>query len=353
VDFADIQQNFNEINDAYAQELNQFSTPEQGQESVANTVLVSEKEVKEKMQDVQEVLFDFTTHNAEVFAQELEEIDDRDKLLQIRQKLQNAKAVWNEVRTMGDDRLKEIAQRMQPGDVQNLLKAVNARIDNVNLKNVFSHEQEVSGMINEALATIDFKFRKRGENEMEIGSDIKDQMKQKRIELSNEMQDCIDPDDEEYISLTKIIQEHFAKKKFEVGSMAEAKEEIGFMDQCMARIRKINRENANLQAKYRGDSKYVRAHKKIRRHEQKFGETMLSEKEIRQCEALNRIKDAIDVLISNRREIIFNEADFNAQVIGAVAKCLHEIDIRAKRDDRTYVAGILAGEYLREFNVIR
>ena len=353
VDFADIQQNFNEINDAYAQELNQFSTPEQGQESVANTVLVSEKEVKEKMHDVQEILFDFTTHNAEIFAQELEEIDDRDKLLQIRQKLQNAKAVWNEVRTMGDDKLKEIVQRMQPGDVQNLLKAVNARIDNVNLKNVFSHEQEVSGMINEALATIDFKFRKRGENEMEIGSDIKDQMKQKRIELSNEMQDCIDPDDEEYISLTKIIQEHFAKKKFEVGSMAEAKEEIGFMDQCMARIRKINRENANLQAKYRGDSKYVRAHKKIRRHEQKFGETMLSEKEIRQCEALNRIKDAIDVLISNRREIIFNEADFNAQVIGAVAKCLHEIDIRAKRDDRTYVAGILAGEYLREFNVIR
>ena len=56
---------------------------------------------------------------------------------------------------------------------------------------------------------------------------------------------------------------------------------------------------------------------------------------------------------SNRREIIFNEADFNAQVIGAVAKCLHEIDIKAKRDDRTYVAGILAGEYLREFNVIR
>lgn len=353
VDFADIQQNFNEINDAYAQELNQFSTPEQGQESVVNTVLVSEKEIKEKMQEVQEVLFDYTAHNAEVFAQELEEIDDRNKLLQIRQKLQVAKAVWNEVRTMGDENLKEIAQRMQPGDVQNLLKAVNARIDNVNLKNVFSHESEVSGMINEALATIDFKFRKRGENEMEIGSDIKDQMKQVRLQLSSEMQECIDQDDEEYISLTKIIQEHFAKKKFEVGSMAEAKEEIGFMNSCMERIRRINRENANLQAKYRGDSKYVRAHKKIRRYEKKFGETVLSEKEVRQCEALNKIKEAIDLLINNRREVIFNEADFNAQVIGAVAKCLREVDIKAKRDDRTYVAGILSTEYLREFNVIK
>jgi len=353
VDFADIQQNFNQINDAYAQELNQFSSPEQGQESVTKTVLVSEKEVREKMLEAQEVLFNYTAQNAEVFAQELEEIDDRDKLLQIRKKLEAAKAVWNEVRTLGDENLKNLAQSMQPGDVQNLLKAVNARIDNVNLKNVFSHEAEVSGMINEALATIDFKFRKIGENEMEIGSDIKDQMRQTRVQLSNELQECIDTEDEEYVSLTRLIQEHFAKKKFEVGSMADAKEEIGFMKQCMERIRRINRENANLQKKYHGDSKYVRAHKKIRRHEQKFGETVLTDKEVVQCEALNRIKDAIDLLITNRRELIFNEADFNAQVIGAVARCLHQIDLKAKPDDRRYVAGILAGEYLREFKVIK
>lgn len=353
VDFADIQQNFNDINDAYARELNQFGAPNQGQQSVMKTVMVSESEIKEKMQEVQEVLFDYTTDNAETFHQEMEEIEDRDKLIQIRHKLEAAKAVWNEVRTFGNEDLKQLVQRMQPGDLQNLLKAVNARIDNINLKNVFSHEAEVSAMINEALATIDFKFRKVGENEMEIGSDIKEQLKQKRILLSNEMQDCIDTDDEEYVSLTKIIQEHFAKKQFEVGSMADAKEELGFMDMCMERIRRINRENANLQKKYQGDSKFVRAHKKIRRHEREFGKTVLSEKEVQQCEALNRIKDAIDVLIANRRELIFNEADFNAQVIGAVAHCLHEIELKAKPDDRRYVAGILAGEYLREFNVIR
>lgn len=353
VDFADIQQNFNAINDAYAKELNQFGDPNQGQQSVMKTVMVSESEIKEKMQEVQEVLFDYTTDNAETFHQEMEEIEDRDKLIQIRHKLEAAKAVWNEVRTFGNENLKQLVQRMQPSDLQNLLKAVNARIDNLNLKSAFSHAAEVSAMINEALATIDFKFRKVGENEMEIGSDIKEQLKQKRILLSNEMQDCIDTDDEEYVSLTKIIQEHFAKKQFEVGSMADAKEELGFMDMCMERIRRINRENANLQKKYQGDSKFVRAHKKIRRHEREFGKTVLSEKEVQQCEALNRIKDAIDVLIANRRELIFNEADFNAQVIGAVAHCLHEIDLRAKPDDRRYVAGVLAGEYLREFNVIK
>ena len=80
---------------------------------------------------------------------------------------------------------------------------------------------------------------------------------------------------------------------------------------------------------------------------------MLSEKEVIQCDALNRIKDAIDLLISNRRELIFNEADFDAQVIGAVAKSLREIALKAKRDDRIYIAGLLATEYLREFNVIK
>ena len=351
VDFADIQQNFNQINDAYAQELSQFSRDKDGKEEVG-TVLVSIEEVKEKMKEAQEVLFDFTADNAEVFAQELEEIDSRDKLLQIRHKLEEAKAVWNEVRTIGSDELREAAQKLQPGDVQNLLKVVNARIDNINLKNVFSHEAEVSAMINEALATIEFKFRRRGTNELEIGSDIKDQMKQKRQQLSRELDDCIDKDDDEYISLLQLIQEHFAKRSFEVGSMAEAKEDIGFMDQAMKRIEEINRRNANLQKKYRGDVKYVRVHKRIRKYEKKHDTVLLTQQEVEQCNALNSIKDAIDIILANREQLINNEPMFNSEVIAAVAHSLRDIKIKAKPDDRRYIAGVIAGEYMREFNVM-
>lgn len=352
VDFADIQSNFNEINYAYARELNQFSTGETGT-TMTETVLVSSQEVREIMQDVQEVLFDYTPTNAEVFAQELEDIEDRNKLIQIRHKLEEAKAVWNEVRTFGDDKLKALAQQMQPGDLQNLLKVVNARIDNINLKCMFSHEAEVSSMINEALATIDFKFRKRGENELEIGTDIKDEMRQKRKDLSYEMQICIDQDDEDYISLMKLIQDHFAKRHFEVSSMADAKEEIGFMDMAMERIREINRRNANLQKKYKGDVKFVRVHKRIRSQEHQSGKTILSTQEVEQCKALNYVKDAIDLLIMNREQLINNEADFNAQVIYAVATALREVDVKAKPDDRRYISNLIAGEYLREYNVLK
>lgn len=352
VDFADIQDNFDQINDAYARELNQFGTGVEGT-SMTETVLVTAQEVKQIMQGVQEVLFDYTPTNAELFTQELEEVEDRDKLIQIRHKLEDAKAVWNKVRTLGDDKLKVLVQKMKPGDLQNLLKVVNARIDNINLKNVFSHEAEVSGMINEALATIDFKFRKRGENELEIATDVKEEMRRKRKALSGEMQACIDPDDEEYVSLLQLIQEHFAKRHFEVGSIADVKEDIGFMDMAMERIKEINRRNANLQKKYRGDVKYVIVHKRIRKHEQESCRILLTPQEVEQCVALNHIKDTIDFLILNRKQIVCNEADFNAQVVYAVATTLREIDVRAEPNDRRYISNLIAGEYLREYNIIK
>ena len=274
-------------------------------------------------------------------------------MLHIHDRLEEAKAVWNEVRTMGSEKLKELVQQMKPGDLQNLLRVVNARIDNVNLRNVFSHEAEISGMINEALATIDFRFRKRGENELEIGTDVKNEMRQKWLALSGELQTCIDQEDDEYVSLMEWIREHLAKRNFEVSSMAEAKEDIGYMDMAMERIREINRRNANLQKKYREDVKFVIVHKRIRRRERQSGKVVLSDKEVQQCEALNHIKDAIDLLIMNREQLICNEADFNAQVIYAVATALRDIDVKAQPDDRRYISNLIAGEYLREYNVLR
>ena len=156
VDFADIRQNFNDINNAYAAELGKFDTGQSEDASVEH-VMVSEDEIKETMWDVQEVLFDYTTDNAEEFAQQMEDIDDHNKLMEdiddhnkliiIRHKLEEAKATWNEVRTFGSEELKAKVKAMQPGNINNLLKVVNDRISNLNLKDVFNHEAEVASMV--------------------------------------------------------------------------------------------------------------------------------------------------------------------------------------------------------------
>ena len=86
----------------------------------------------------------------------------------------------------------------------------------------------------------------------------------------------------------------------------------------MERIKEINRRNANLQAKYRGDSKYVKAHKRIRRFEKRTNTVLLSEKEVEQCHALNMMKDVIDEMLTNRKEMITNEPEFYSQLIFVV-----------------------------------
>lgn len=348
VDFADIKQNFNDINEAYAAELGKFDTG-QSEDASVQRVMVSEDEVKEIMNDVQEVLFDYTTDNAEEFAQQMEDIDDHDRLIIIRHKLEEAKAVWNEVRTFGSEELKERVKAMQPGNINNLLKVVNDRISNLNLKDVFNHEAEVASMVNEALATIEFKFHKKSSGELVINDNIKNELQFKKRALSDEMGENIDPDDEEYVSLLDEIKKYFKEKGFEPANMAEAKEDIGFMGEMMKRIREINKRNAVLQKKYHGDAKYVRVHKRIMRKQEYEGTVLISHKEVETCNALNLMKTQIDMLLMNDRSLIQNEPYFSDQVKYCITRVLNNLKVKAKPADRRYLTGLLTNEYEHQY----
>lgn len=348
VDFADIKQNFNQINEAYAAELGKFDTG-QSEDAKVDRVMVSEDEVKEIMNDVQEVLFDYTTDNAEEFAQQMEDIEDHDRLIIIRHKLEEAKAVWNEVRTFGTEELKEKVKAMQPGNINNLLKVVNDRISNLNLKDVFNHEAEVASMVNEALATIEFKFHKKSTGELVINDNLKNELQYKKRALSDELGENIDQDDEEYVSLLDEIKKYFKKKGFEPSNVAEAKEDIGFMDDMMKRIKEINKRNAVLQKKYHGDAKYVRIHKRIIKKQQDDNMILISPKEVETCNALNLMKAKIDLLLMNDQSLIQNEPYFSDQVKYCITRVLSNLKVKAKPADRRYLTGLMASEYEHQY----
>ena len=348
VDFADIRQNFNDINNAYAAELGKFDTGQSEDASVEH-VMVSEEEIKETMRDVQEVLFDYTTDNAEEFAQQMEDIEDHDKLIIIRHKLEEAKATWNEVRTFGSEELKAKVKAMQPGNINNLLKVVNDRISNLNLKDVFNHEAEVASMVNEALGTIEFKFHKKGSGELVINDNLKSELQYKKRALSDELAENIDQDDDDYVSLLDEIKKYFRKKGFEPSNVAEAKEDIGFMDDMMAKIKEINKHNAALQKKYKGDAKFVRAHKRIIREQKSTGKVIISPSEVETCFALNTMKDNIDTMLLNNLDLINNVPFFTDQVKNCITQILHKMEVKATPADRRYLAGIITNEYEHQY----
>ena len=81
IDFADIKRNFDETNAAYLKELNRFNDPNEvgkGNEVDAfKQVIEDPQKLIQQMQEVQQVLFDYTTDNAEVFSTEISTIEDK------------------------------------------------------------------------------------------------------------------------------------------------------------------------------------------------------------------------------------------------------------------------------------
>ena len=81
IDFANIKQNFEDTNKAYLEELNRFNDPDEvGIENVTGTfsqVIEDPATLIMQMQQVQQVLFNYTTDNAELFSSEISSIEDK------------------------------------------------------------------------------------------------------------------------------------------------------------------------------------------------------------------------------------------------------------------------------------
>ena len=99
IDFANIKRNFEETNEAYLKELNRFNDPnEVGEGNETDTfkqVIEDPAELIKQMQEVQQVLFNYTTDNAEEFSSEISTIEDKQELLKLKKILIAARDCCN------------------------------------------------------------------------------------------------------------------------------------------------------------------------------------------------------------------------------------------------------------------
>lgn len=339
VDFADISEDFEATNKAYLKELNE-EIGEENMQAYSN-LFESNEAVIEQMKDIHETLFGYNCRNAELFRQQMDEIDDRATLLEIKKSLDQARSLGNVVRTFGDDQLKSEFATIGIEKVNELYREVSARLDTVNLKLGFQHQDKVGGIINEAMATISFSFHKVGEEELRmIGEDYESEFQSVVREFTNNF----DQADETYITLAQAFKEYFKKRGFEPRDVAEAREGIGYMKQIMVEIRKINCKNANLLQKYEGDEKFVRVHKRY------VERRLISENETEVCSVLSKLKLSIDKQILLNSGILQNESYFDRTVKGLVGKGLQELHIKAELDDKYFIADLIAQQYLNQYH---
>lgn len=360
VDFVNIKENFIETNNQYLRELNSTNekSDEAQDEPLAGDILMAHpEEIEAQMAKVKDTLWPYDCTNKEVFREQLDEVSDNEDLYTLRSALETAKSLVNQVRSYGNEALKQKIEELRPGDLNDLLKEVNHRIERNNLLDATDHSDDVTGIIREAISQIEFEFRKKGQEELEIVyNDLKERYDKVRQEFEANFDKQKDP---VYVSLADEFKRYFRKRGFQVQDVVQAKEEIGYMDSVMERIRAINRANNMLKRKYNDDESFARIHKRLREENAKRSQRepkekpIISDNERELAEELSKMKAAIDEQIFFNVHILNNEAAFSQDVLKDISLTLIAGGIAAPVSDKKAIRREIVNEYMARYSPTR
>lgn len=351
VDFVNIKENFEQTNNRYLRELNR-TTDSNGipleNQHIADDVLVTPEEVAEKVKQVKSLLFNFSTDNMEEFRKQLDDIDSKETLYELRNSLADAKAVINQARALGDEETKEKLDLLPTMAFSTMMTEVTHRIERINLLNNTEHKADVSGIINVALSEMEFEFKRGVPEELRIlVNDIRDRCER----VQREFERNFDQKEELFVLLSDEFREYFRKKGFIPQDTNDAKESIDYMDEVMKKIREINRRNEMLKKKYKQDERFVRIHKRIREaNAERQDRPIISAEEYEIAENLSKMKQDIDHRLFLNIHMLDNEESFKQDVLAIIGQELRNMNIRADLKDRKYINNLITSEYLQQYN---
>lgn len=312
VDFADIRKEFDKTNQAYFAELQN----ELGDEfSKYSELFKDQTEIEEEIAEIEERLFLYETGNLEVFSQQISAIEDKQELLDLRKVLMDYKSLYNLIRLLGYEELRERVDVMEVG---RLLKVVLDRIALLNLKSNLEHAEDMSGILNMAFDQIQFSFRKVSEAEMVIADQFRDVLERTRRELSH----SLDPKDPEYVSFLEELRRIFAQKNVEELTASEMEESMSLLEDLRRRAAAQNRRDEMLCRKYRGDVKFLRSHKRLR---ERCSDVILQDTVL--YRVLMSMKDAADEMVLLNSHILDSEGYFMQEMERVAVKSCEDNNI--------------------------
>jgi type I restriction enzyme R subunit len=333
VDFADITHDFDKTNKAYFEELQGELGDEMQHYS---NLFKSKNEIEQEINDMKEKLFHYDLKNAELFSQQISQIEDRKTILEIKNALENAKNLYNLIRVYGHF---ELLAKVDFKKLNQLYNETARHLELLNLKESIQNNMDSTNLLNVALENVLFMFRKVSEEELVIADQLKNMLRKTREALGGNF----DQNDPEFISLYEELKRLFDKKNLDEITQEDMKNNIDSLQQIYDKITELNRRNNLLKAKYENDAKYARMHKRI------LEKGDISKKETQICETLSDIKKQADdkVLINTR--LLDNESYFDKMmiqmVIGSFGKSKMELDPESAK----YINHLLVKEYMNEY----
>lgn len=335
VDFADIRKEFDETNKAYFEELQSELGDEM--EHYSN-LFKSQEEIKQEIEHIKDVLFRFDTENAEIFTDQISQIQDRETVLAIKKALSNARSLYNLIRLHGDYQL---LSQLDFEKLNYLYRETSAHLDALNLKESIEQGNDTTNLLNRALEDVIFKFIKIGEEELVLADKLKNTLQRTREALV----DNFDKQDPKFVTLKEELERLFKKKKLSEVTQEEMIENIEALNKIHRQVKELNRQNDQLRQKYHGDPKYTRVHKRL------LEQGGLSNSERKVFEALRGVKQDADNQVLDNTHILDNESYFENQLMPSVInRFMKEQNIKLNPKVSRYINHLIVTEYLKEFN---
>ena len=333
VDFADIRKEFDATNKAYYEELQQELGDEM--ETYSN-LFKSKAEIETEINEIKEQLFHFDLLNAEIFSQQISQIEDRKKVLEIKKALENARNLYNIIRLLGHF---ELLEKVDFNKLNQLYNETARHLEMLNLKESLKNDVDTTNLLNVALENVLFMFRKVSEEELVIADRLKDILRKTREALGGNF----DQKDPEFVLLYDELKRLFNKKNLDEISQQEMKQNIVSLQMIFDKVTELNRKNNLLKAKYENDAKYARIHKRI------LERGNISKRESEICETLLDIKKQADEKVLLNNKLLNNEGFFDKLMMQMVINGFEKANISLEPDSARYINSCVAKEYINEF----
>lgn len=327
VDFADIQAEFDKTNQAYLRELQEELGDDFG---TYQKIFKSQEEIADDLAFVKDKLFQFDTDNAEKFRKQIQTIEDKKIILELRRAIETYKECYNLAEQYGYSNLQFDIKK-----ISDLSKVVNQRVQMLNLKAAWNNTEDMTTLINLAVDDVEFSFKKISEQEMGIEVDF---LKVRR-ETCREFDINTDKKDPEYIALLEELRRILEQHDIEDMTALQMQAQQHDFDALRKKIHDLNAENDRLTAKYVGDKKFMRIHKRL---SSQFSSPTTLHK------LLIELKQTIDGKLFSNYAVLDNAAYFEGNVRRDLVLTLENFPASAIRN----IAAIVAQEYIDERNAL-
>ncbi len=198
----------------------------------------------------------YNIENAELFSQQISQIQDRSEMLKITKVLNNAKSLYNLIRLSGNY---DLLEQLDFHKLTQLSHEANNHLALINTKEVLEKNVDTTNLLNIALEDVIFAFVKVREEEMVLADKLKDTLQKTREMLGGNF-DLKDP---VFISLREELERLFKKKNLSEVTKEEMEANIKALQEIYDKAKELERKNQLLRAKYDNDEKYARLHKRL------------------------------------------------------------------------------------------